>query len=108
MKYAIKDENGNITYIEKSDRKKCLTYTELEKVLNETNLNKYKISNGTDSKFLGTNNRSYFWILFKNYAEYPIDIAKIHELFGMGIEIETFKIDNNTSELYIRAYKDFN
>ena len=107
MKYATKDKDGNITYTEVSDRKKCLTYNEFKKFIDETDFGKHIINRGTDSKFLGTNNNNYFWALFNNYSTYPMDIAKLHEWFGRGVEVETYFMDKNISEVYIRAYKSW-
>ena len=110
MKYAEKDNKGNITYTETSDRKKCLTYKEFLNFKNSTNFEKYSISYGTDTKYNLFNNKlvGYFWLTFKQYPEYIQDIGKLHEMYGRGVDVEVLRTRiDNVLELNVRAYNNF-
>ena len=108
MKYATKDENGNITYHEISDKKKCLTYKEWQEILNETTFKDHTYSNGSDYYCNSEGKRiNYFWAKFNHYARFPFLVAEIHSRFGRGVEIETTDIGYPNYELRIRAYSNF-
>ena len=107
MKYAEKDENGNIVIREISDRKKCLTYAEWQYILKETQMKNHEYLSGTDVKIVDGKNISYFWCKFNHYAGYPLTVAEIHSKYGRGVEVNTADIGYPNMELQIRAYNDF-